>query len=162
MSSAPKHWKRLFTTKVSKRSLPLLPRPMAPDRITVSCRPRATGRQFGKFAIDAMSCSLPMRSCLGLRERASGLRWNTLASLDIMTLAKGISSCCCPRRRCYFSVPESALRGRTCALYSRVTNGGHPLACAAGIELLEIIKDEQLLENCRNKKRFCSPIRNHC
>ena len=57
---------------------------MVPGRITVSCRPRVTGRRFGKFAIDTMSCSLPMRSCLGLREQASGLRWNTLASPPIL------------------------------------------------------------------------------
>ena len=29
------------------------------------------------------------------------------------------------------------------------TNSGHPLGCAAGAELIDIIRDENLLENCR-------------
>lgn len=72
---------------------------------------------------------------------------------DIMTLAKGISSCYVPLGAVAISASlnQPFADGHAHFIHG-FTNGGHPLACAAGIELLEIIKDEQLLENCRKQE----------
>jgi len=74
---------------------------------------------------------------------------------DIMTVAKGISSCYVP----FGAVAVSAelnqpFEAGDAHFVHGFTNGGHPLACAAGCELIDIIRDEQLLENCRKQSEL--------
>ena len=67
---------------------------------------------------------------------------------DIMTMAKGISGC-------YVPLGATAVSDRINAPFEAgeahfvhgFTNGGHPLACAAGIASLEILHDDKLVEN---------------
>jgi len=74
---------------------------------------------------------------------------------DIMTVAKGISSCYVP----FGAVAVSAelnlpFEAGEAHFIHGFTSGGHPLACAAGCELIDIIRDEQLLENCREQSEL--------
>jgi adenosylmethionine-8-amino-7-oxononanoate aminotransferase len=68
---------------------------------------------------------------------------------DLMTMAKGISGCYVPFGAVAVSETINAPFEEGAYFVHGFTNGGHPLACAAGIEVLEIIRDEALLENCR-------------
>ena len=74
---------------------------------------------------------------------------------DIMTLAKGISSSYVPFGAVAVSaeINQPFEAGETHFVHG-FTNGGHPLACAAGCELIDIIRDEQLLENCRTQSEL--------
>lgn len=75
---------------------------------------------------------------------------------DIMALAKGIAG----------GFPLSAIVARP-KLMSRwefgshgTTYGGNPVACAAGLASLQVIREEELLENCRRMgDRFLSGLR---
>ena len=71
---------------------------------------------------------------------------------DIMTLAKGIASSYIPFGAVAVSAEINAPfeSGETHFIHG-FTNGGHPLGCAAGSELIDIIRDENLLENCRKQ-----------
>ena len=71
---------------------------------------------------------------------------------DIMTLAKGIASSYIPFGAVAVSAEINAPfeAGETHFIHG-FTNGGHPLGCAAGAELIDIIRDENLLENCRKQ-----------
>ncbi|MDP6374542.1 MAG: aminotransferase class III-fold pyridoxal phosphate-dependent enzyme [Pseudomonadales bacterium] len=68
---------------------------------------------------------------------------------DIMTLAKGISSSYVPFGAVAVSASINQPFEEGAYFVHGFTNGGHPLACAAGCELINIIRDERLLENCR-------------
>jgi len=65
---------------------------------------------------------------------------------DIMTVAKGISSSYVPLGAAVVSdrVNEPFARGLT--FVHGFTNGGHPLACAAGIAAIEVMKDDEMAE----------------
>ena len=69
-----------------------------------------------------------------------------------MTLAKGIASSYIPFGAVAVSAEINAPfeAGETHFIHG-FTNGGHPLGCAAGAELIDIIRDENLLENCRKQ-----------
>ena len=71
---------------------------------------------------------------------------------DIMAMAKGISSSYIPFGAVAVSTALNAPfeAGETHFLHG-FTNGGHPLGCAAGCELISIIRDEELLDNCRKQ-----------
>jgi adenosylmethionine-8-amino-7-oxononanoate aminotransferase len=68
---------------------------------------------------------------------------------DLMTMAKGISSCYVPFGAVALSKAINAPFEEGAYFVHGFTNGGHPLACAAGCEVLKIIRDEKLIENCR-------------
>ena len=70
---------------------------------------------------------------------------------DLMTMAKGISSCYVPFGAVAVSKAINAPFEAGAAFVHGFTNGGHPLACAAGREALRIIRDEHLIENCRKQ-----------
>ena len=70
---------------------------------------------------------------------------------DIITMAKGISSCYIPFGAVAVSEAINAPFEEGAYFVHGFTNGGHPLACAAGIELINIVRDEKLLENCRTQ-----------
>ncbi len=71
---------------------------------------------------------------------------------DIMVMAKGISSSYVPFGAVAISAEINApFEAGDANFVHGFTNGGHPLACAAGCELIEIIRDENLLENCRKQ-----------
>jgi adenosylmethionine-8-amino-7-oxononanoate aminotransferase len=71
---------------------------------------------------------------------------------DIMTMAKGISSSYVPFGAVAVSSEINApFEAGDAHFVHGFTNGGHPLACAAGSELIDIIRDEKLLENCRKQ-----------
>ncbi len=69
---------------------------------------------------------------------------------DIITMAKGmgagypLAGVLAPRQLLYDFAAVPA--------FSHITTfGGHPVSCAAGLAAMKIIKDEGLLENCRNQ-----------
>jgi adenosylmethionine-8-amino-7-oxononanoate aminotransferase len=69
---------------------------------------------------------------------------------DIMTLGKGISSGYVPFGAvCVSDEINQAFLDSEAYFVHGFTMGGHGLACAAGQEVIRIIRDEQLLENCR-------------
>lgn len=72
---------------------------------------------------------------------------------DMMTFAKGISSCYVPLGAVTVSdkVNEPFLAGA--GFIHGFTNGGHPLACAAGCALIDIIKTENLIEQADQRGR---------
>lgn len=72
---------------------------------------------------------------------------------DLMTMAKGISGCYVPFGAVAVSETINAPFEAGAYFVHGFTNGGHPLACAAGIEVLNIIRDENLLENCRTQSK---------
>jgi putrescine aminotransferase len=65
---------------------------------------------------------------------------------DIMTIAKGVSSSYVPLGAAVVSdkVNEPFARGVT--FVHGFTNGGHPLACAAGIAAIQVMKDDEMNE----------------
>ncbi len=66
---------------------------------------------------------------------------------DIMTFAKGISSCYAPLGAVTVSDEiDAVFKGDTHFIHG-FTFGGHPLACAAGIRVIEILKEDGLVEN---------------
>ena len=67
---------------------------------------------------------------------------------DIMTMAKGISSCYVPFGAVSVSSRINVPFEQGFPFVHGYTFGGHPLGCAAGCELIHVIRDEQLLENC--------------
>lgn len=71
---------------------------------------------------------------------------------DIMVLGKGISSGYVPLAAVAVSdeINEAFLQSRAHFVHG-FTMGGHGLACAAGKEVISIIRDEGLLENCRRQ-----------
>lgn len=73
---------------------------------------------------------------------------------DLMTMAKGISSCYVP----FGAVSVSAEINRPFAegayLVHGFTSGGNPLACAAGCEVIRILREERLIENCRTQSEL--------
>jgi len=69
---------------------------------------------------------------------------------DIMTMAKGIASSYVPFGAVAVSAEINApFEAGEAHFIHGFTNSGHPLGCAAGAELIDIIRDENLLENCR-------------
>ena len=67
---------------------------------------------------------------------------------DIMTMAKGISSCYVPFAAVSVSSRINAPFEQGTPFVHGYTFGGHPLGCAAGCELIRVIQDEKLIENC--------------
>ena len=67
---------------------------------------------------------------------------------DIMTMAKGISSCYVPFGAVSVSSRINAPFEQGASFVHGYTFGGHPLGCAAGCEAIRIIRDEKLIENC--------------
>ena len=67
---------------------------------------------------------------------------------DIMTMAKGISSCYVPFGAVSVSSRINVPFEQGFPFVHGYTFGGHPLGCAAGCELIHVIRDEKLLENC--------------
>ena len=67
---------------------------------------------------------------------------------DIMTMAKGISSCYVPFAAVSVSSRINAPFEEGAPFVHGYTFGGHPLGCAAGSELIRVIRDEKLIENC--------------
>lgn len=66
---------------------------------------------------------------------------------DLMTLAKGISSGYVPLGAVGVSDKVNEPFRKGTYFVHGFTNGGHPLACAAGVALIEILQRENLLEN---------------
>ena len=67
---------------------------------------------------------------------------------DIMATAKGISSCYVPFAAVSVSSRINAPFKQGVPFVHGYTFGGHPLGCAAGCELINVIRDEALIENC--------------
>ncbi len=67
---------------------------------------------------------------------------------DIMTMAKGISSCYVPFGAVSVSSRINVPFEQGFPFVHGYTFGGHPLGCAAACELIHVIRDEKLLENC--------------
>ncbi len=67
---------------------------------------------------------------------------------DIMTTAKGISGCYVPLGAVMVSdeINEPFLKGEAHFVHG-FTNGGHPLACAAGLKTIDILREDGLVEN---------------
>lgn len=68
--------------------------------------------------------------------------------VDMMTLAKGINSGYVPLGGVIVS-QEIADYFNARAVSTGLTNHGHPLACAAGVANIEVLRDENLVENAR-------------
>lgn len=68
---------------------------------------------------------------------------------DIMAIAKGIAN----GFPLSATVASRALMSRWAAGSHGTTYGGNPIACAAALAVLDVIKDEHLLENCRRMGR---------
>ncbi len=68
---------------------------------------------------------------------------------DIMTMAKGISSCYVPLGAVSVSEQINAPFLEGVEFVHGYCNAGHPLALAAGSEVIRIIREDKLLENCR-------------
>jgi adenosylmethionine-8-amino-7-oxononanoate aminotransferase len=70
---------------------------------------------------------------------------------DIMTTAKGISGCYMPLGAVMVSDEINApFEAGEAHFVHGFTNGGHPLACAAGSACIDILKEDGLIENARN------------
>ena len=67
---------------------------------------------------------------------------------DIMAMAKGISSCYVPFAAVSVSSRINVPFEQGAPFVHGYTFGGHPLGCAAGSELIRVIQDEKLIENC--------------
>ena len=82
---------------------------------------------------------------------------------DIMTLAKGISSCYVPLGAVAISASlnQPFADGHAHFIHG-FTNGGHPLAVRLASNCWKSSKMSNCSRIAGNKKRFCSPIRNHC
>jgi len=70
---------------------------------------------------------------------------------DMMTFAKGISSSYVPLGAVTVSDKVNAPFRDGAHFVHGFTNGGHPLACAAGVALIEILKSERLVEQARER-----------
>ncbi|MCY3859715.1 MAG: aminotransferase class III-fold pyridoxal phosphate-dependent enzyme [Gammaproteobacteria bacterium] len=70
---------------------------------------------------------------------------------DIMAMAKGISSCYVPFGAVSVSSRINAPFEQGTPFVHGYTFGGHPLGCAAGCELINVIRDEALIENCNRQ-----------
>lgn len=71
---------------------------------------------------------------------------------DIMTLGKGISSGYIPFAAVAITdALKATFTDTNTGFVHGFTMGGHGLACAAGKEVIRIIQDENLLENCRTQ-----------
>jgi adenosylmethionine-8-amino-7-oxononanoate aminotransferase len=66
---------------------------------------------------------------------------------DIMVFAKGISSCYAPLGAVTVSDEIDAVFKDDTYFIHGFTYGGHPLACTAGIKVIEILKEDRLVEN---------------
>lgn len=66
---------------------------------------------------------------------------------DLMILAKGISSANLPLSAVLVSDKVNEPFRRGSYFLHGFTNQGHPMACAAGLALIDIIKEDQLIEN---------------
>ena len=66
---------------------------------------------------------------------------------DMMTTAKGMSSCYVPLGAVTVSDKINAVFKDDAYFIHGFTNGGHPLACAAGLATIEILKADRLVEN---------------
>ena len=122
-------------------------------------RPRLIGRRFEKFAIDTMSCSLPMRSYRFART-GGGLRGTFGVTPDIMTSQKAS-----PAVTALGAVAISASLNQP-RWGMRTLFTGLPMATRWLVRLASNCWKSSKMSNCSriagNKKRFCSPIRNHC
>lgn len=68
---------------------------------------------------------------------------------DIMTMAKGISSCFLPLGAVTVSdAINEVFRAGTPFIHG-FTNGGNALSCAAGLQVIDIIKEDGLIAHCR-------------
>ncbi|MBD3647210.1 MAG: aspartate aminotransferase family protein, partial [Pseudomonadales bacterium] len=74
---------------------------------------------------------------------------------DIMTMGKGISGCYVPFAAVSVSdaIDKPFADGESYFIHG-YTFGGHPLACAAGCEVIDIIRDENLLENVNRQSEL--------
>ncbi len=70
---------------------------------------------------------------------------------DIMAMAKGISSAYVPFGAVSVSSRINQPFEEGVPFVHGFTNQAHPLGCAAGCELIDIIRDEALLENCNTQ-----------
>ena len=70
---------------------------------------------------------------------------------DIMSMAKGISSCYVPFGAVSVSSRINAPFEEGTPFVHGYTFGGHPLGCAAGCELIRVIREESLIENCNRQ-----------
>jgi adenosylmethionine-8-amino-7-oxononanoate aminotransferase len=69
---------------------------------------------------------------------------------DIMTTAKGISGCYIPLGAVMVSDEINApFEAGKAHFVHGFTNGGHPVACAAGIQCINILQEDKLIENSR-------------
>jgi putrescine---pyruvate transaminase len=72
---------------------------------------------------------------------------------DIMTLAKGIDSSYVPLGATTVSDKVNEPFKAGAHFVHGFTNGGHPLACAAGVALIDILKEEGLVDQARERGR---------
>ena len=70
---------------------------------------------------------------------------------DIVTMAKGISSCYVPFGAVSVSSRLNEPFEKGYSFVHGFTFGGHPLGCAAACEAIHIIRDEKLIENCNEQ-----------
>ena len=70
---------------------------------------------------------------------------------DIMTMAKGISSCYVPFGAVSVSSRLSAPFEKGHSFVHGYTFGGHSVGCAVGCEVIHVIRDEKLIENCNEQ-----------
>ncbi len=70
---------------------------------------------------------------------------------DIITMAKGISSCYVPFGAVSVSSRLNEPFEKGYSFVHGFTFGGHPLGCAAACEAISIIRDEKLIENCNEQ-----------
>ena len=70
---------------------------------------------------------------------------------DIMTMAKGITSCYVPFGAVSVSSRLNEPFEKGYSFVHGFTFGGHPLGCAAACEAIDIIRDEKLIENCNEQ-----------
>ena len=78
---------------------------------------------------------------------------------DMITCAKGLTNGAVPmgavfaRKHIYDAFMESSAENAI-ELFHGYTYSAHPVACAAGLAVLDIYKEEGLFENCRNLSKY--------
>jgi adenosylmethionine-8-amino-7-oxononanoate aminotransferase len=72
---------------------------------------------------------------------------------DIMTFAKGINSSYLPLGAATVSDKVNEPFANGAYFVHGFTNGGHPLACASGVALIDILKEERLVEQAAERGR---------
>ena len=70
---------------------------------------------------------------------------------DIMTMAKGISSCYVPFGAVSVSSRLNVPFEKGRSFVHGFTFGGHSVGCAVGCEVINVIRDEKLIENCNEQ-----------